>query len=311
MGRVLYLNEKSKDDMIHDLEMEVDSLNTEIKSLDKFREFVESDPLIKKMYVEWETKRKAEIVHLNPLPRTKMGEVKKTPNNMVDEREVEPIRNLTDLQRCIDHLKDIIKYASREDTKRAAMRNYFLFTVGINVGFRVSDLVELQWKHIFRPDMRTFVDTIKKEEKKTGKKKIICPNDAMKTAVINYLQLSGITPKSDDYLFVSGRKDSNGNYGHITDAAVEKMIKEVTSFCNLEGNYNTHSLRKTYAYQLYMKHVNAGDPLAIITVQRALNHESPATTARYLGITREQLVRDSQDLSRFMNLDLGINFYAE
>ena len=70
--------------------------------------------------------------------------------------------------------------------------------------------------------------------------------------------------------------------------------KFVTTICadiGLQGNYGTHSLRKTWGYHARMNGVD----LALI--MRMLNHEIIAYTQRYLGITDDELQAVAQRLN--------------
>ena len=237
----------------------------------------------------------------NPKLKTD-GVEKQTPNNNSADRWVHPIREKSDVRKCIDYLHEKALSASRLDTQRAAYRDWFLFVVGINVGLRVSDLIRLKWDNIFESDMKTFVDGRNKEEQKTGKMKLICPNEYMIRVVKEYLFFSDVEPKAGEYVFLSGRKNKDSEYSPISDASVEKMIKEVTRACGIVGNYNTHSLRKTYAYHKYMMYVKNNDPLALVKVQKDLNHRNSSDTARYLGITRDEQIKSSMELGEYWDL---------
>jgi site-specific recombinase XerD len=61
-----------------------------------------------------------------------------------------------------------------------------------------------------------------------------------------------------------------------------QLINKWTSAIGLkDGNYGTHTLRKTFAYFLLKK----GSDIMIL--MDLLNHSSPAVTLRYAGITQE------------------------
>lgn len=227
---------------------------------------------------------------------------KRIPNNNKEDRWVDPIRSKEDVEKIKDYLYQKIFIAKRKDTRLAACRNYLLFVIGINVGLRVSDLISLRWDKIFEPDMSTFVISKNTKEKKTEKMKDISPNKPIKYEVEEYLKYTGIVPKSGEFIFLSARKNSQGIYQVITDAAVEKMIKDATGVCGLIGNYNTHSLRKTYAYHKYMYYLEQGDPLALVKVQKDLNHRNSSDTARYLGITRDEKIKSSIELGEYWGM---------
>ncbi len=237
----------------------------------------------------------------NPKLKTD-GMEKQTPNNNSVNRWVHPIRELSDVKKCIEYLHDKALSSKRLDTQRAAYRDWFLFVVGINVGLRVSDLTHLKWDNVFESDMKTFVDGRNKEEQKTGKLKLICPNEYIKKVVKEYLYFSDTNPKAGEHVFLKGRKNKDNIYSPISDATVEKMIKEVTKAYGIKGNYNTHSLRKTYAYHKYMMYVKNGDPLALVKVQKDLNHRNSSDTARYLGITRDEQIKSSMELGEYWDL---------
>lgn len=232
----------------------------------------------------------------------KDGTEKQIPNNNAEDRWVHPIRNKEDIKRILEYLHDQAGKAYRTDTMMAAYRNELLFAIGINVGLRVSDLITLKWENIFEDDMKTFRDASNKTEKKTGKSKDICPNRCMQKYIMEYLSNTGIEPKKDDYVFISSRKDENGKYKPIQDGIVEKMMKDCTKAVGLTENYNTHSLRKTYAYHKFMMYVERNDPMALVKVQKDLNHRNSSDTARYLGITRDEKILSSMELGDYWEL---------
>ena len=239
----------------------------------------------------------AEVIYLSN--RLKKNPPKR-PNNQSEERWVDPIRDKADIHKCLEYLKSRYYYSSRKDMRDAALRNYLLFVVGINVGLRVSDLTALRWSNLYEPDMETFIDAKNKREKKTKKMKVICPNTPIKEAVQFYRSCIDTQPEYDDFVFMPTQKSED----HLKTGAVEYMMKNVAKACSLKGNYNTHSLRKTYAYQLYMSYTNAGDQFSLVKVQRALNHRNAQETICYLGFTRDQLIKDSQSLGDWLELDI-------
>ena len=150
--------------------------------------------------------------------------------------------------------------------------------------------------------MKTFREASTKIEQKTGKSKNICPNKCMQKYVLEYLKNTGIKPKEGEYVFIGSRKDKDGKYQHIQDGIVEKMMKDCTKAVGLTENYNTHSLRKTFAYHKFMMYVEHNDPMALVKVQKDLNHRNSSDTARYLGITREESIKSSMELGDYWDL---------
>ena len=239
----------------------------------------------------------------NKQPKLKNdGTEKKTPNNNKEDRWVHPIRNKEDIKRILEYLHKKTGTATRMDTMMAAYRNELLFAIGINVGLRVSDLITLKWENIFESDMKTFREASTKIEQKTGKSKNICPNKCMQKYVLEYKKNTGIEPKEGEYVFIGSRKDKDGKYQHIQDGIVEKMMKDIQENCKLGYNVNTHSLRKSFAFHQFTMLSEKGDILALEKVQKALNHRNSSDTLRYLGITRDENIKNSMELGEYWDL---------
>ena len=177
---------------------------------------------------------------------------------------VEPIRNKADIEK-------IKRYFLRQKQ----YRNYCLFVCGINLGLRISDLLKLRISDIYNKT------ELRLTEQKTNKSKVININEACQKAVRTYLNsLSSFD--INDYLFKS-RKGS----GAINKKTAHQIINDACLSCNIKGNFGTHSLRKTFAYQLYIN--NSDNVLILEYIMQLLNHKSQATTIRYLGLEKEKL----------------------
>lgn len=181
-------------------------------------------------------------------------------------REVEPIKQTKDIKRVKQFLLG-----------KQSKRDYLMFVMGINTGLRIGDLLNLQIGDILEEG-----GTIKKavyiQEQKTGKHREFELNQAAREAIELYLDtLVGFD--REDWLFRS-RKGT----GPITTRSAHKIIKTTLRDLGIQGNYGTHSLRKTFGYHRYVNNVK------LETLQKIFNHSSPATTLSYLGITREVIV---------------------
>lgn len=80
----------------------------------------------------------------------------KTSRGINKAQEVEPIKNLKDIQK-------VKQYLAGKDNKR----DYMLFVVGINVGLRAGDLLQLRVNDILSNGK--IVDSVKLKEEKTDK----------------------------------------------------------------------------------------------------------------------------------------------
>lgn len=168
---------------------------------------------------------------------------------------VEPIRDL-------ECLKNLENYLSKKNS-----RDLLLFTIGINCGLRISDIVALDVKDVKN---KTHIQII---EKKTGKFKKFPINSKLKPMIDDFIK----DKNSKDPLFISvfnNRIDRFGAYYIIKTACKAVGIKE---------KIGTHSMRKTFGYHHYKKFKD------VAILQKIFNHSSPATTLRYIGIEQEEI----------------------
>lgn len=188
-------------------------------------------------------------------------------------REVEPFKSIKDIEKIKQYLRG-----------KKNLRDYTIFTVGINVGLRAGDLLSLKWKDVLEGEK--IKKTIYVIEAKTGKGKNIELNKSARTSLEEFKDSLGrVNP--DDYIF----KSRKGN-GHIQVRSLYRIINDVTKELNIKGNYGTHSLRKTFGYHRYKN----GIPLE--TLQKIFNHSTQSITLRYIGITKEVI----QDAYNSVNL---------
>ena len=61
------------------------------------------------------------------------------------------------------------------------------------------------------------------------------------------------------------------------------MINTACKKANIEGNFGTHTLRKTFGYHFYKQFKD------IVMLQKILNHSHPSITLRYIGIDEDEI----------------------
>ena len=160
-----------------------------------------------------------------------------------------------------------------ENMKRSMVRNedfriHFLFILGINTGFRLSDLLRLTYADIRNQEYITM------KEKKTSKMRIIKINEAVQNA------FSAYDNGENGLLFTS---NSNRNQGAaLSRQYITGELKFYAENAGFKRNVGSHTMRKTFGYKVYQ---NFG--LAI--TQKLLNHSNSSDTLRYIGIDAEQL----------------------
>lgn len=195
-------------------------------------------------------------------------------NGVIKAQEVEPLKNIKDINKIKTYFR------GKEDK-----RDYTIFVVGINIGLRASDLLQLKLEDVLNLDW-SIKDSVMIQEQKTKKIKEFKLNKSCKEALEYYIKdLNSVD--MEDYLFPS-RKG-----GHLTVKSLHKIIKSITRELNIKGNYGTHTLRKTFAYHIYINNIQ-DNPTILHTLQKILNHSTPAMTLRYIGITKE-VINDVYD----------------
>lgn len=174
---------------------------------------------------------------------------------------VDPIRRREDIQAISKLISD-------------SPRDHLLFTLGINNGLRVVDLLRLTVKDVKNLKIGELIPI---KETKTGKINILMINKSAYKSLQNYL--SKTSPKDSDFLFNSRK----GNKP-LQSQAVSKLIKKWTRAVNLQGYYGAHTLRKTFGY---IQRTEFGVGFEILC--RRYNHSSPSITMRYLGIQDKEV----------------------
>jgi integrase len=179
-------------------------------------------------------------------------------------KAVEAIKNLNDINR----LRKIM----------LASNDYLyalLFTYGINTGLRISDILKLKFEDIL-DERKRVKSSFEVVEQKTGKKRKIVINDSVREMLDLFLKS---TDRRSEYIF-SRTKDGSKP---ITRGAVWHSLNKYAKEAGLQGQIGTHTLRKTFGYQLYKKGID------ITRIQYIFNHSSPKVTLRYIGITQEEV----------------------
>ena len=191
---------------------------------------------------------------------------------------VEPIRD----RKKIAQIKNLLRGQGR-------FRDLLLFVVGINTALRISDLLQLCVEH-FLDGQKQIVKRFWIKEKKRGKRQEIVINNSIREVLEEYLiAYPGSSDDPANYMFFNTK--ANIYSAPIKRGQAWKCIKTICRDVGLNGNYGTHSLRKTWGYHARLQGVD----LALI--MHKLNHESIAYTKRYLGITDDELEAVAQRLN--------------
>ncbi|MGE7589890.1 tyrosine-type recombinase/integrase [Peribacillus sp. NPDC101480] len=171
-------------------------------------------------------------------------------------KNVQPIRRLDHIEKM---KKSLLKYCS--------YRDYMMFSIGINIGLRIGDLLQLRVKDILEGTHIVIV------EQKTDKIKRFLVNPQLRKEVRKYVRKSNL--KNDQYLFPSRK----GN-GPITRVQAYRVLNKAAEMADIP-DVGTHTLRKTFGYLHYQKFKD------IALLQQILNHSNPKDTMIYIGLTQD------------------------
>lgn len=170
--------------------------------------------------------------------------------------------------------------------KDNSLRNYLLFTLGINTGLRISDLLKLKISDVVVGKTGILKDNIYIREIKTKKEKVFAINKTSKVAITEYLD------SLNEYeLFWYLFKSKKGENAPITRVQAYDILNKAAKLIGIKDNIGTHTLRKTFGYHARMR----GTPIEVL--QKIFNHSSPIITMRYIGITQDELESVYLDLN--------------
>ena len=217
---------------------------------------------------------------------------KKKPNNCkIGERQtVYPIKTHKDIIAMANWL-----YEHKNN------KYVLAFTLGINLGLRANELLDLKMNQVFSPDGSVRLiedeedtsDGIDIYQSKTKKHRTVFLNSACKDALEWAFPIKGAYLHSEEYLFPSREG------GAIQVGTFRKVLKEAAAACGLKQNIGTHTCRKTWGWHQY-KYNSEKANLDITMLQRAFGHSSPEVTLRYLGIT------DEEDKALYKNMCINV-----
>ncbi len=175
--------------------------------------------------------------------------------------KVDPIKSLKD----INTIKKMLKVDKPRD--------YCLFVLGINTNLRASDLLSITVGQV--QHLKAGGELVVKE-KKTGKGRRITLNESVVEAIQHWLN-SGQRLNDCDPLFKSQR-------GVLKVESVNRLVKTWCKEINLQGNYGSHTMRKTFGYHQRIQ-LNTSIPELMVM----FNHSTQRQTLDYLCIQADEI----------------------
>jgi integrase len=167
-------------------------------------------------------------------------------------------------------------------------RNALLFRVGLNTILRIQDILDLKVKNIFHDDgrFRLYLSLFERKTRKNKGRRMknIKLNSLLRKAIKDYVEFFELS--LEDYIFFS-LLDPDKNLDRVQAWRILKKAAEKVGI----DNFGTHSMRKTLAWTIYKQTKD------ISLVMIMLNHNSPKTTLRYLGITQESIDKTYEEFA--------------
>ena len=117
------------------------------------------------------------------------------------------------------------------------IRNYLLFTIGINTAIKSHLILNLKLKDIVDEEYK-----IKEYIELDNRKNYI--NEGIQDAISNFLKKRNIG--LEDYLFESQKSKKPINRSHLY-----KILKSTVKDCNMDISVGNETLRKTFGYHYY------------------------------------------------------------
>lgn len=161
-------------------------------------------------------------------------------------------------------VEDIANYLKKKND-----RDYIMFIIGIYLGRRISDILNLKVEDVKNKNY------LKIKERKTGKHVFLEFNPKLKKVLDEYTK--ELDP--DDYLI----KSRQGYNRPIDRTTAYRILREAAFEFRLEDRIGTHTMRKTFGYHYYKQTKD------IVTLQEIFGHSHPSITLRYIGINNESI----------------------
>ena len=185
-----------------------------------------------------------------------------TPEKYLNEEEVKALRKAASDQAVI----------ARSKGNQNAVRNHLIIELSLGTGLRVSELANLKVDdlHLGKGQNSLIV-----KNGKGGKDRVVAFSAAVKNLIIDYLDYC---TSQSPYLFHSERGEQMTRFG------IGRVFKTLAKIAGIAEHHSIHSLRHTYATNLY----KASD-YNLRLVQKQLGHSSINTTTVYSDVISKDL----------------------
>lgn len=175
------------------------------------------------------------------------------------------------------------------------IRDWAMWTIGVSLGLRISDLLSLKIHSLLNDDKKTFRKRLMVVEQKTGKTNNCLVTEAVVNAATKLFESMNWQFELDDYLF-----KSNKTKGKMYEEYGWKILSDAGKALNLPIVIGSHTMRKSFANIAACVDKSNIDMNAITKIQGLLNHGDQRVTMRYLGTYQQMFDRARQSVSDFV-----------
>lgn len=212
--------------------------------------------------------------------------------------EVYPFRTAEEISSIIEVLNARISQADKPEQEQIAYRNKLMVLLGMNLAVRASDLRLLKWNFFFDGDMsiKEFYHFQPLKQQKSGKFVKLFFNQTVKKAIDDYLKIYPITKAElNEYIFASRKGEEP-----VTARTIHRIVKGIAEEAGIKQNIGSHSLRKTWGYNVWHNAKNKTE--ALVLLQKCFGHSSSVVTMKYIGIT------DNEIKNIYESVEIGLDY---
>lgn len=174
------------------------------------------------------------------------------------------------------------------------IRDWAMWTIGVSLGLRISDLLSLKIKYLLNDD-KTFRQRMLIVEQKTLKVNNCLITQSVVDAATKLFDSMDWNFELDDYLF-----KSNKTKGKMFEEYGWKILSDAGKALNLSIIIGSHTMRKSFANIAACVDKSSIDMNAITKIQGLLNHSDQRVTMRYLGTYQQMFDRARESVSDFV-----------
>lgn len=248
---------------------------------------LENKQLLEELALErgsrYDAERRCEelMVTINQL-QTAPKRKRRTKKEMQELEEIEYCEFKSDGKRKSRPAESVRSYADffavqQYFLRKSKIRDWMLWTVGVSLGLRISDLLSLKIKEILNDDL-TFRKRIILIEQKTSKANNCLITESVIDAITKYFDSIEWKFDMEDYLF-----KSNKTKGKMYEEYGWKILSDAGKALSLPIVIGSHTMRKSFANIAACVDKSTIDMNAIAKIQGLLNHSDQRVTMKYLG----------------------------